>query len=195
MRIWNFYGWASAATAAALTLTPAAALPTPVGTTQPVITVAQAQRDIVEKATADPSLTTLVALLKQVGIAEDFRGFGRFTIFAPTDTAFAAVPSEVLSVLRSDSALLAQVLSYHAVADTNPYTSKDLKDGQKLRTLQRSPLEVRFKDGGVYAGDARVVQPDILAVNGVIHKIDKVLIPADLAEKIRLKMQPGASTP
>lgn len=148
-------------------------------------------RDIVDTAAANGSFKTLVQLLKQAGITEDLKGFGRFTVFAPDDTAFAAVPPDILKILSANSDLLAKVLTYYVVANTEPYLATDLKGS--LRTLERSKVTISSRNGSLYVNDARITKADVPASNGVIHVIDKVLIPDDVLVEIR-KLQ-SASTP
>lgn len=107
--------------AVASSATSADAVPAPQADSVSAQRLAQAKIDIVDTLVANGSFTTLVQLVKQVGIVEDLRGFGRFTVFAPDDNAFAAVPPDVLQILKSDSALLAKVLTYHVVSDTAPF--------------------------------------------------------------------------
>lgn len=145
--------------------------------------VAQAEADIVDVAIADGSFDTLVELLSQVGIDEDLRGFGRFTVFAPTDAAFEAVPASVMSALAQDSELLAKVLAYHVVASGQPLTSDTLTDGP-LTTTERSEIVVDVDGRSVSVNDATVVRADIEASNGVIHAIDEVLIPPSVLERL-----------
>ncbi|WP_197530070.1 fasciclin domain-containing protein [Gloeobacter violaceus] len=165
------------------------AVPAPQADSVSAQRLVQAKIDIVDTLVANGSFTTLVQLVKQVGIVEDLRGFGRFTVFAPDDNAFAAVPPDVLQILKSDSALLARVLTYHVVSDTAPFLAAQLRDSKPLRTLERSELKFTARDGGLYVNDARVLQADITATNGVIHKIDKVLVPEAVMVDIRKRQQ------
>ncbi|UFP97068.1 fasciclin domain-containing protein [Gloeobacter morelensis MG652769] len=175
--------------AVASSATSADAVPAPQADSVSAQRLAQAKIDIVDTLVANGSFTTLVQLVKQVGIVEDLRGFGRFTVFAPDDNAFAAVPPDVLQILKSDSALLAKVLTYHVVSDTAPFLAAQLRDSKPLRTLERSELKFAARDGGLYVNNARVLQADIMATNGVIHKIDKVLVPEAVMAEIRKRQQ------
>jgi uncharacterized surface protein with fasciclin (FAS1) repeats len=141
--------------------------------------------DIVDVATADGSFTTLLSLFDDLGMAEDLRGYGRFTVFAPTDAAFAAVPENVMTVLQSDRDLMAKVLAYHVIASAEPLTSDDISGSMSVRTLERSEVEIDRRGGTIYVNDARVVDANIEAVNGVIHAIDQVLIPPDVVSALR----------
>jgi uncharacterized surface protein with fasciclin (FAS1) repeats len=175
-----------------LSLACVASLPQAVEAAPPL--VAQARRDIVAVAAADSSFQTLVQLLTRLGMAEDFKGYGPFTLFAPTDAAFAAVPADIRAVLDADSGLMAKVLAYHAVAG-QALRASAFEEPRTLRTLERSELRVQRRDGAVYAGDARVVRADLSASNGVIHAIDRVLVPPDVLAEVRKRLQSGGSTP
>jgi uncharacterized surface protein with fasciclin (FAS1) repeats len=144
---------------------------------QPPSQLAQADGDIVDTAIAAGDFTTLISLLDELGMAEDLRGFGRFTVFAPTDAAFAGVPDEIMQVLMSDRELLADVLAYHVVAAGEPYLSENVTEPLELRTLERSTIDLNRRGRNLYVNDVRVIDADIEASNGVIHAIDEVLIP------------------
>ena len=103
-------------------------------------------------------------------------GTGPYTVFAPTDAAFADIQSTVDTLLEPDNKTdLQQVLTYHVVPGT--YTAADLTDGQKLKTVEGQDLTVSIKDGVVKVNDATVEATDITASNGVVHVINKVLVP------------------
>jgi len=133
-------------------------------------------KDIVAIAATDAK--TLAAAVKAAGLAETLQGKGPFTVFAPTDAAFAAIQSEVDKLLKPESkAALSKILTYHVVSGKTK--AADLKDGQELTTVQGGKLKVTVKDGKVTVGGAHVTSADIAASNGVIHVIDKVLLPKD----------------
>jgi len=133
-------------------------------------------KDIVAIAATDAK--TLAAAVKAAGLVETLQGKGPFTVFAPTDAAFDAIQSEVDKLLKPESkAALSKILTYHVVSGKTK--AADLKDGQELTTVQGGKLKVTVKDGNVTVGDARVTTADITASNGVIHVIDKVLLPKD----------------
>ena len=96
------------------------------GFAQPQLLAAQAQQDIIDTATAEGSFQTLLQLLSELGMTEDLRGYGRFTVFAPTDAAFAALPPDVLAKLSSDRDLMAKVLAYHVISSVSPLTSAQI---------------------------------------------------------------------
>jgi uncharacterized surface protein with fasciclin (FAS1) repeats len=133
-------------------------------------------KDIVAIAATDAK--TLAAAVKAAGLVETLQGKGPFTVFAPTDAAFAAIQSEVDKLLKPESkAALSKILTYHVVSGKTK--AADLKDGQELTTVQGGKLKVTLKDGKVTVGGAHVTSADIAASNGVIHVIDKVLLPKD----------------
>jgi uncharacterized surface protein with fasciclin (FAS1) repeats len=134
---------------------------------------------------ADGSFTTLLSLLDELGMTEDLRGYGRFTVFAPTDAAFAAVPANIMTALQGDRDLMAKVLAYHVIAAAEPMTTDTISGSMDVRTLERSEVEIARRSGNLYVNDVRVVDADMEAENGVIHAIDEVLIPPDVLSAIR----------
>ncbi len=132
--------------------------------------------DIVAIAATD--CKTLAAAVTAAGLVETLQGKGPFTVFAPTDAAFAAIQTEVDKLLKPESKeKLSKILTYHVVSGKT--MAADLKDGQELTTVEGSKLKVIVKDGKVMVGNAEVTTADIEASNGVIHVIDKVLLPKD----------------
>jgi uncharacterized surface protein with fasciclin (FAS1) repeats len=117
---------------------------------------------------------TLAAALAKADLVSTLKGKGPFTVFAPTDAAFAKVPKADLDALLADKAKLAAVLTYHVVP--GKVMAKDVKPG-KVKTVQGSELTLAASDGGVKVDGAQVVQADIVADNGVIHVIDSVVLP------------------
>ncbi len=146
--------------------------------------IAQNEGDIIDVATAAGSFQTFVGLLEELGMAEDLRGYGRFTVFAPTDAAFQSVPPSILEALYADRELMANVLAYHVVASGTPFSAQDLRSQDSLTTLERSTIELERRRGTQYVNDARVVEADIEASNGIIHAIDQVLIPPDVMAEL-----------
>ncbi len=133
-------------------------------------------KDIVAIATTDAK--TLTAAVKAAGLVGTLQGKGPFTVFAPTDAAFSAIQPEVDKLLKPESkAKLSKILTYHVVS--GKMKAADLKDGQELTTVEGGKLKVTVKDGKVAVGGAKVATADITASNGVIHVIDKVLLPKD----------------
>src|SRR3954469_15802735 len=132
-------------------------------------------KNIVQTAVAAGQFKTLVALVKQAGPAGGLSGKGQLTVFAPTDAAFAKVPKATLAALGKDKQKLKAVLLYHVVK--GKVTSAQVVKITSARTLEGSRVGIRASGGKVYVGGARVIKPDVIASNGVIHVIDKVLIP------------------
>lgn len=130
--------------------------------------------DIVAIAATD--CKTLTAAVKAAGLVETLQGSGPFTVFAPDDEAFADIQSDVDDLLKPENKeKLAKILTYHVVS--GEMMADDLEDGQELTTVEGSTLKVVVKDGEVTVGGAKVITADIEASNGVIHVIDKVLLP------------------
>jgi uncharacterized surface protein with fasciclin (FAS1) repeats len=130
-------------------------------------------KDIVDTAVAAGQFKTLATALQAAGLVDTLKGKGPFTVFAPTDEAFAKVPKADLEALLKDKAKLTAVLTYHVVPGT--VMAKDVKAG-KVKTVQGSEITVATA-GGVTVDGAKVSATDIVASNGVIHVIDSVIIP------------------
>jgi len=133
------------------------------------------ERNIVQTAAAAGQFKTLIALAKQAGLAGALEGKGPFTVFAPTDSAFAKVPKATLAHLKHDRNALRAVLLYHVLK--GKVTAARLVKYRSVRTLNGQSLAVRVKNGTVTVGGARVIETNIAASNGVIHVINRVLIP------------------
>ncbi|MEQ1942767.1 fasciclin domain-containing protein [Mesorhizobium sp. VNQ89] len=132
--------------------------------------------DIVDTAMSNGSFNTLVAAVKAAGLVETLKGAGPFTVFAPTDEAFAALPAGTVDDLLKpeNKDKLVEILTYHVVA--GKVMSGDLKDGMKAATVEGAEVTIDL-DNGAMVNDAKVVTADVAADNGVIHVIDKVLMP------------------
>ena len=130
-------------------------------------------KDIVDTAVAAGNFKTLAAALKAGDLISTLKGKGPFTVFAPTDEAFAKIPKADLDALLKDKAKLKAVLTYHVVA--GKVISTDLKSGN-VKTVQGSDVMISTM-GGAMVNDAKVVAADVAADNGVIHAIDTVLMP------------------
>ena len=130
-------------------------------------------KDIVDTAVAAGKFNTLAAALQAAGLVDTLKGPGPFTVFTPTDEAFAKIPKADLDALLKDKAKLSAVLTYHVVA--GKVMAKDVKAG-KVKTVQGSELTLGTT-GGVTVDAAKVIQADIVADNGVIHVIDSVVLP------------------
>ena len=131
--------------------------------------------DIVDTAVSAGSFKTLVTAVKAAGLVEALKGKGPFTVFAPTDEAFAKLPEGTIPALLNDKEKLAAVLTYHVVPGY--VTAADAMKLHRAKTLQGSELKISSDGGGVHINDANVIKADILTANGVIHVIDSVLLP------------------
>jgi len=134
-------------------------------------------KDIVDVAIGSPDHTTLVAAVTAAGLVETLKGAGPFTVFAPTNTAFAALPAGTVDgLLKPESkTALTGILTYHVVSGA--VKAGDLKDGQKIKTLQGEELTVGIKGGKVMINGANVTAADLTGTNGVVHVLDAVLMP------------------
>ena len=134
-------------------------------------------KNVVENAMGSADHTTLVAAVKAAGLVETLSGAGPFTVFAPTNDAFSALPAGTVDNLLKPEmkADLTGVLTYHVISGS--VKSSDLTDGMELTTVQGGKLKVSVKDGIVMVGGAKVTVADIISSNGVTHVIDAVLLP------------------
>ena len=144
-------------------------------TASPAKTGTMPKKNIVQTAMAAGQFKTLVSLVKQAGLASTLSGKGRYTVFAPTDAAFAKVPKATLKALAADKAKLRAVLLYHVVAGRLP--AAKVTKLRSATTLNGATVRIRVSGGMVYVNGARVVKPNVSASNGVIHVINRVLIP------------------
>ncbi len=139
----------------------------------------EAPKNIVGVAVDTSSLSTLVAAVKAASLVDTLSSKdSMFTVFAPTNEAFAALPEGTLTDLLKpeNKAKLASILTYHVVA--GKVMAADLKDGQMVKTVQGQELKVTLKDGKAYVGGAEVLKADVPASNGVVHVINAVLLPS-----------------
>lgn len=134
--------------------------------------------NIVETAVSNGSFKTLVAAVTAAELGETLSGAGPFTVFAPTDEAFAALPAGTVESLvqPENKEKLTGILTYHVVA--GKVMSGDLSDGMTAATVNGAEINIRIQDGKVYINEAEVVTADVETDNGVIHVINKVIIPA-----------------
>lgn len=135
---------------------------------------APAPKTIADTTAANPQLSTLNKLINDAGLAEQLRGPGPYTVFAPTDDAFKAVPPATLDALAKDKARLKAVLAYHVVPGT--LTSADVKNGP-VKTVQGGDVTLYKSGTFLTVEEAVVTTPDVRATNGVIQVVDKVLMP------------------
>ena len=127
-------------------------------------------------ALSTESAKTLAAAVKAAELVTTLEGTGPFTVFAPTDAAFAAIQKDVDNLLKPENkAKLANILTYHVVS--GKHMAADLEDGAELTTVQGEKLKVSVKGDKVMIGEANVTTADVAASNGVVHLIDKVLLP------------------
>lgn len=139
-------------------------------------------KDIVDNAVNSNDHTTLVAAVKAAGLVETLKGAGPFTVFAPTNEAFGKLPAGTVDKLLEPSMKndLTKILTYHVVPGA--YKSSDLKDGQKLKTVEGEELTIGYKDGkwtvwDAKGGSANITIADVISSNGVTYVIDGVLMP------------------
>lgn len=145
-----------------------------------------ANKDIVDNAVNASNVTTVVGLVKQAGLVDTLKSTGPFTVFAPSNDAFNAVPKDILGKVAGNNDLLKTVLTYHVVAGT--YTTADLRamaaSGATVKTVQGGTLSFKVVDNKVYVVDATMQQveietADVISSNGVTHVIKNVLLPVD----------------
>ena len=134
-------------------------------------------KDIVDTAVGAGSFTTLVAAVKAAGLVETLKGAGPFTVFAPTDDAFAKLPAGTVEGLLADIPKLTAVLTYHVVAGKVLAADVVGMDGQEAATVQGKPIKISTTGGVKLNGTSTVTATDILCTNGVIHVIDTVILP------------------
>ena len=135
----------------------------------------EAEMNIVETAISAGSFNTLVAAIKAAGLVETLSGKGPFTVFAPTDEAFAQIPEDQLNALLADKEALTAVLTYHVVS--GKVMAEDVVKLSTAETVNGQSVDIMVMDGKVMIDGAEVVTADIAASNGVIHVINKVILP------------------
>ena len=133
------------------------------------------KQTIAKTAAGSNQFDTLVSLLDKAGLVATLDGKGPFTVFAPTDAAFAKVPKSTLDALGNDPEQLKAVLLYHVAA--GKLTAKKVVKRSSIKTVNGASVKVRVTKKGVKVNNARVVKADVKASNGVIHVINKVLLP------------------
>ena len=134
-------------------------------------------KTIVDVAVANGSFTTLVAALKAADLVGALSGKGPFTVFAPTDAAFAKLPAGTVDALLKDKKKLASILTYHVVSGKVMAADVIKSSGAKPATLNGAALDITVKSGKVYVNGAQVTTADVTGSNGVIHVIDAVVLP------------------
>jgi uncharacterized surface protein with fasciclin (FAS1) repeats len=133
------------------------------------------EKNIVETAVAAGSFKTLVTAVKAAGLVETLSGPGPFTVFAPTDDAFAKLPEGTIAALLQDKEKLTGILTYHVVA--GKVMASDVVNLDSAKTVNGQSLTITVKDGKVMVDNAMVIKTDIVCSNGVIHVIDTVVLP------------------
>ena len=139
------------------------------------------EQNIVELAQSQEDLSTLVEALKAAELVETLQGDGPFTVFAPTNEAFEALPEGTLETLLKpeNKDKLTAVLTYHVVPGET--ASTDLSDGMQVATVEGSDAEIMLQDGSAMIQGAKVVTPDVKASNGIVHIIDAVILPPSMS--------------
>lgn len=137
----------------------------------------QATQNIVQTASADPTFSTLVSALKQAGLVATLSNPGPFTVFAPDNDAFKALPAGTLNNLMKENSkeTLSSILKFHVVPGR--IRMADLEDGQKLKTVNGEELSVTKLNGKVAVNGVELDQPDLETSNGIIHAVGQVLLP------------------
>ena len=130
---------------------------------------------IVETAISAGSFETLVAAVKAAGLVETLSGEGPFTVFAPTDEAFAALPEGTVEALLKDKEALASILTYHVVSGS--LEAEKVVGQKKLETVNGQSFKISVGEDGVMIDNARIVSTDIVCSNGIVHVIDTVILP------------------
>jgi uncharacterized surface protein with fasciclin (FAS1) repeats len=160
-------------TALLLVIVVAALAAAPLGSTAGGST--RASGDLVATATAAGKFTTLTMLLKRAGLVSALKQPGPYTVFAPTDAAFKKVPKKTLKALLANKAKLKAVLLYHVVS--GKVAAADVVKLRSAKTLNGKNVRIRATGSNVFVNNAKVVKADVMATNGVIHVVNRVLIP------------------
>lgn len=167
---------AASPTPAPVTAAPSTAAPATSAPSMPAASPSAELGDIVATADGAGTFTTLLAAAQAAGLVETLQGDGPFTVFAPTDDAFAALPEGTLDSLLADPEALKQVLLYHVVPGA--VNADEVVNLTSADSVEGSPIAIAVQDGTVYLNDAaQVVATDVMASNGVIHVIDQVILP------------------
>jgi uncharacterized surface protein with fasciclin (FAS1) repeats len=138
------------------------------------------EKNIVDTAIAAGNFSTLVEAIQAAGLVDTLEGPGPFTVFAPTDEAFAKIPEADLNALLENTTELTRILTYHVVS--GEIMSDDLEGEMSVKTVEGQNLSIVVDESGVMVDNAKVIQADIPATNGVIHAIDTVLMPDQAIE-------------
>jgi transforming growth factor-beta-induced protein len=136
---------------------------------------AQTDQDIIDVAVADGRFTSLVTAVQAAGLVDTLKGEGPFTVFAPTDDAFAKLPAGTFEALQNDIPALTDILLYHVVS--GKVMAADVANLTSADTVLGKPVSIKVENGQVFVNDAQVIITDVETSNGVIHVIDTVLLP------------------
>jgi transforming growth factor-beta-induced protein len=147
-------------------------------------TAMQEEADIVDAATEAGNFSTLLTAVEAAGLVETLQGDGPYTVFAPTDEAFAALPEGTLDGLLADTEALSQVLLYHVVQ--GEVMASDVVELESATTVQGEDISITVDGDSVKVNEATVVSTDIVASNGVIHVIDQVILPPSMSESAEM---------
>lgn len=143
-----------------------------------VSAAAAPKKDIVQTAAGAPQFSTLVSLVKKAGLVGTLSGTTKYTVFAPTNAAFAKVPKKTLKELGEDKAALKQVLLYHVLPGV--YPASKVTSLKSAKTAEGSSVEFSVKGKSAFVNDAKVITADIRCSNGIVHAINRVLIPPQM---------------
>ncbi len=135
-------------------------------------------KNIVETAAGNPQFSTLVSLVEKAGLAETLSGKGPYTVFAPTNAAFAKVPKKTLNMLASNTAMLKKVLLYHVLPGRVP-ASKVVKL-KSAKTAEGASVQFSVRGKSAFVNESKIIKTDINCSNGIIHVINAVLIPPSM---------------
>jgi len=160
---------------AVLTIALAVAVATSGSALAQTTSTTKADPTIVDIAAGNPDFSTLVTAVTAADLASTLSGPGPFTVFAPTNEAFAKIPKAQLDAILADQDLLTSILTYHVVP--GEILAGDLKKSQKVETVEGSKVKIVKKKSGAKIGNAAITATDIQGSNGVIHVIDTVLLP------------------
>ena len=140
---------------------------------------AKSEKNIVQIASSDKQLSTLVTALQSAELVETLQGPGPFTVFAPTNDAFNKLPADTLqSLLKPENKqMLVDILTYHVKSGNLDSSQIEKLNGQEIQMLNGKPAKIEVRDGKVYIDNAQIIQKDIVASNGIIHIIDAVILP------------------
>src|SRR3989339_632871 len=146
--------------------------PTPIPSLPP-----SAEQNIIQNLQTAGTYTTLLAAIDTAGLTETLSGNGPYTLFAPTDEAFSAIPADTLNALLANQEQLQALLLYHVLG--GEYTSTDMRSQDSLKTLQGQTIAITVTESSIMVNDAMIIEGDIDSSNGVIHSINAVLLPTE----------------